>query len=112
MITDKQSAHYYQWGAGCESWDLLANEGLSVKQELMPPNTREVLHYHAKAQQYFYILSGTATFVIDEVEYVVNKSQGISIKPNSRHYIANKENTDLEFLVISQPAIKSDRVEV
>jgi mannose-6-phosphate isomerase-like protein (cupin superfamily) len=96
---------------GCESWDLLANGSLSVKQEVMPPNTSELLHYHAKAQQYFYILSGVATFVVDGFVNTVNQSQGISIKPNSKHYIENREAANLEFLVISQPATKDDRID-
>ncbi len=59
---DKQTAQHYQWGDNCESWVLVDTEGLSVKQETMPGGMKENLHFHVNAQQFFFILKGTATF--------------------------------------------------
>jgi hypothetical protein len=48
---------------------LWTNASLSVKQERMPAGTSEALHYHEHAQQFFFILKGTATFEIDHESY-------------------------------------------
>jgi mannose-6-phosphate isomerase-like protein (cupin superfamily) len=110
MITDKQIAKNYTWGNNCQSWVMVDSPELSVKQELMPPNTKEQLHHHNQAQQFFFVLKGTATFYVDGEKQSVNEQQGISIAAKSKHYIANESNTELEFLVISQPSTNTDRM--
>jgi len=52
-VSIHQPLDHYTWGAGCDGWNLLAGEALSVKQERMPPATAEQWHYHANAQQFF-----------------------------------------------------------
>jgi hypothetical protein len=54
-IIDKQSANYYQWGNNCDSWILANTPALSVKLEKMPAATKEKLHFHSKAQQFFFL---------------------------------------------------------
>ena len=46
----------YRWGDDCHGWNFVDTDALSVKQELMPPDTAEQLHYHEKATQLFFIL--------------------------------------------------------
>lgn len=101
---------HYKWGDDCYGWNFIDTEALSVKQELMPPDTAEQLHYHEKANQVFFILRGKATFVIDGVESILKPEQGIEIKPGQQHQISNRENTDLEFILYSSPSTKNDRI--
>lgn len=112
MITDITNTPHYTWGNDCDSWILCEAENLNVKQEKMPPETQEQLHYHKKTQQFFYILKGTATFIIDGEIHEVKALQGITIPPSSKHYIANQTENNLEFLVISQPPVGNDRVNI
>jgi len=112
MVTDKKTAEHYLWGNNCDSWILADTAGLSVKQESMPSATREKLHFHTNAQQFFFILSGTATFYLEGEPIVVAKEQGILIQPGEKHYIANESDSQLEFLVISQPTTNDDRTTV
>ncbi len=65
MITSTDNAEHYTWGDQCDGWPLLRTDSLSVIQERMPPGTGEQFHYHERAQQLFYILSGTGTFEVD-----------------------------------------------
>lgn len=109
---DKRTAAHYLWGENCDSWVLADTDGLSVKQESMPPGTREKLHFHSRAQQFFFILSGTATFYLDGAKEVVGAQQGLLITPQTKHYIANETEGPLSFLVISQPTTNSDRTTV
>jgi quercetin dioxygenase-like cupin family protein len=81
MITSTQNAEHYLWGAACDGWHLLKSDSLSVIQERMPTGTGEQLHYHERAQQVFYILSGTATFEVDGELKTVNPGESIHIKP-------------------------------
>ncbi|HEY8930609.1 MAG TPA: cupin domain-containing protein [Mucilaginibacter sp.] len=110
MITSTQNAEHYTWGQACDGWHLLKSDSLSVIQERMPPGTGEQLHYHHAAQQVFYILSGMATFEVEGAEQLVGANQSIHIKPGTRHRIFNNGDTDLHFLVISEPKAHGDRV--
>ncbi|MEO5892958.1 MAG: cupin domain-containing protein [Ferruginibacter sp.] len=106
---DSASAPHYIWGNNCDSWVLADNAQLSIKQESMPGGTKEKLHFHNSAQQFFYILKGTATFYIDDDPQLIMEKQGLLVAPATRHYIANETNAPVEFLVISQPSTNNDR---
>ncbi|HEY9342737.1 MAG TPA: cupin domain-containing protein [Hanamia sp.] len=108
-IIDKQTAGHYLWGDHCDSWVLADTDGLSVKQESMPCGTREKLHFHTHAQQFFFILKGTATFYTGNETLTVAEQKGLLIQPKAKHYIANETNERLDFLVISQPTTNNDR---
>lgn len=112
VIIDKSKAGHYTWGDHCDSWLLADTEGLSVKQERMPPSSREKLHFHSTAQQFFYVLHGTASFFTGNNKNVLTAEQGILIEPGVKHYIANESDEPLDFLVISQPSTNNDRTTV
>ncbi|QQL51146.1 cupin domain-containing protein [Mucilaginibacter ginkgonis] len=99
----------YTWGDNCTGWNFVDTDDLSVKQELMPARTAEALHYHNKANQFFFILKGTATFEVDQVTNIVNMHQGIEIKAGQKHRVSNESAGDLEFILYSQPSTKNDR---
>ncbi|WP_132051782.1 cupin domain-containing protein [Pseudocnuella soli] len=111
-IVDKQTAPHYLWGNNCDSWVLADTPSLSVKQESMPGGTSEKLHFHNKAQQFFFILKGSATFYLGEKRLSLTEQKGLLIQPKTEHYIANETNERLEFLFISQPSTNGDRVTV
>ncbi|WP_029275865.1 cupin domain-containing protein [Pedobacter borealis] len=110
MITDKENAPHYFWGEKCDNWVLADTDGLSVKYESMPYGTKEKLHYHLNAQQYFFILKGSATFYIEDQKVVLSQQQGLLINPGMKHFIANETDQKLDFLVISQPSTNNDRI--
>jgi mannose-6-phosphate isomerase-like protein (cupin superfamily) len=103
---------HYKWGDDCYGWNYIDTDALSVKQELMPPDTSEQLHFHEKAIQVFFILKGRATFSIDGVISELKPEQGIEIKAGQKHLISNKETTDLEFILYSSPSTKNDRINI
>lgn len=109
-IIDKQSAHHYKWADNCDSWVLVNTPGLSVKHEKMPAGTKEKLHFHSNAQQFFFILKGKAVFYHNDKKEIIESQQGFLVIPMTRHYIANETKEPLEFLVISQPDTTNDRV--
>ncbi len=75
----------------------------------MPPGTSEALHYHQYAQQFFFILKGTASFEIETESIIVEAQEGIHIPAGKKHRISNPAGEDLEFILSSQPSTKDDR---
>ena len=112
MQVSNKTARHYIWGGNCDGWRLVDTDPLSVIEERIPPGGGEVMHYHERAQQLFYILAGVATFEADGVETVVRQGEGFHVQPGVRHRIRNPEMEDLHFLVVSQPKSAGDRVEV
>jgi len=106
----KSNSSEYEWGEKCRGWHLLNQENLSVIQEIMPPGTQEVMHKHEKSQQFFFILRGEATFIIEGKTYKIGEQEGIYIKPRIVHQIKNETTIDLELLVISHPHSHGDRI--
>jgi mannose-6-phosphate isomerase-like protein (cupin superfamily) len=112
VVSKYQSLKHYQWANVCDSWDLVDNVGLSVKQEMMPAETSEQLHYHEKSQQFFFILAGTATFEIEGNQIEVSTHGGLQVLAGEKHRIINNGKTNLEFILCSQPSISNDRINI
>ena len=111
-VIDKQTAKHYFWGDNCDSWILSDSEELSIKQESMPSDTKEKLHFHTQAQQFFFILKGTATFYLNDSIEIIGEQKGLLINAKTKHYIANESDQVLDFLVISQPTTNNDRTTI
>ena len=109
--TSTQNAKHYVWGESCEGWHLAASESLSVIQERVPKGASEVRHLHNKAEQFFYVLSGTATLEVAGVLHVIRPNEGLHVPAGVAHTLSNEHETDLEFLVISTPPSHGDRVD-
>ncbi len=109
MKTTKENSRKYDWGNNCLGWHLVNTEALSVIQELMPPHTAEVKHKHLNCQQFFFVLKGKATFDVEGQIAIVKANEGIHIQKNQVHQVKNESDSDLEFVVISQPHSHNDR---
>lgn len=103
------NATHYKWGENCDGWHFLQSDSLSVIRESMPPHTSEQLHLHHKAQQFFFIINGIASFEINGEKYIVHADEGIAVSPGTPHKISNNQLEKLEFLVISEPKSHGDR---
>jgi len=112
MKISKENAEHYLWGDQCDGWHLTKGPELSVIQERMPAGTSETRHCHEKARQFFFLLSGIATMEMDGRETVLGPREGIEIPPGVPHRIRNDSEADAEFLVVSQPTTRGDRIVV
>lgn len=109
MKVNKSSAEHYKWGTGCDGWHLVKNNDISIIYERMPGNTYEVRHYHNKARQFFFVLSGTATLEVDGERINLRPYEGYEVVPLVPHQMFNETDNEIEFLVTSQPTSKGDR---
>ncbi|MFT4414743.1 cupin domain-containing protein [Fredinandcohnia humi] len=110
MKISKMNAEHYTWGDNCDGWHLVNTPELSIIHERMPPGSAEELHYHNQARQFFFVLSGSATFKMDGKTVDIGAQEGIEVPPLVPHQILNQTNTDIEFVVTSQPNSRGDRV--
>lgn len=110
-MISKQTAEHYTWAGDCDGWHLLKSPTLSVIHERMPPGRAEVRHHHTRAQQLFFVLSGNLTMRFDDHTANIGAGQAIEIKPGVRHQAANESGESVEFLVISEPTTRGDRIE-
>jgi mannose-6-phosphate isomerase-like protein (cupin superfamily) len=117
-IIDRDSAEHYYWGDGCDGWHLLKHTDLSVIYERVPAGGSEVHHYHQRAKQFFFVLSGEAVLEVDGVTHHLHPQQGLTGNPQQTHQLRNESHKDVHFLVISAPTTHplpehaQDRVDV
>lgn len=109
-VVSRENAEHYIWGGVCDGWHLLKSSGLSVIQEQVPPGGAEVKHYHEKAYQFFFVLSGEATVEIEDKRLVLCPQQCVSVPPRVEHRLLNEGQQELSFLAISSPMSHGDRV--
>ncbi len=109
-IVSTENAEHYTWGGICDGWHLLKSSGLSVIQERVPPGGAEVRHYHERAHQFFFVLSGEATLEVEDKKVVLGSQQGLSIPPKVPHRLLNEAKQDVSFIVVSSPLSHGDRI--
>ncbi|WP_029419952.1 cupin domain-containing protein [Alicyclobacillus macrosporangiidus] len=110
MKISKETADHYIWGEVCDGWHLSKGEDLSVIHEKMPPGTEEVRHYHERSRQFFFVLSGTATLEVNGQIETLSAHEGVEVPPGIPHQMMNRTDGDVEFLVISHPTSRGDRI--
>jgi mannose-6-phosphate isomerase-like protein (cupin superfamily) len=105
-----KTAERYRWGNQCDGWHLIRSDALSVIQERMPPGTSEVRHYHAKARQFFFVLSGQLSIAVEAEIHLLGAEDGLEIAPEAPHRVFNAAVGEARFLVVSSPPAQGDRV--
>ena len=108
--TSIRTATHYTWGDGCDGWHLMRAANLSIIEERMPAGTREVRHWHARAAQFFYVLSGTLTMEVEGARHELSPRTGLELPPGTAHQAMNETDADVEFLVVSMPPSHGDRI--
>ena len=110
MVVSIDSARHYRWGDECDGWHLVSSDALSVIEERVPAGAAEVMHYHHRAEQFFYVLSGIATLTVEETIVELKARQGLHVPAEKTHQLCNRHAEVLSFLVISTPPSHGDRV--
>jgi mannose-6-phosphate isomerase-like protein (cupin superfamily) len=110
MVVSRATAEHYNWGGGCDGWVLLPREDLLIIQERMPPDASETRHFHSRSRQFFYVLSGELTMELEGTRHLVPASHGIEIAPLARHQAMNAGEQEVNFVVVSSPTTRDDRI--
>lgn len=111
-IVSRGNSEHYNWGEVCDGWHLLKADKLSVIEERVPPDVAEVRHYHERAYQFLYVLSGEATVENDGQTLTIGPYQGLSVPPGTTHRLLNESQQELILITISAPMNHGDRIVV
>ncbi len=76
----------------------------SVKLVMAPNYYDNEVSVH-EGEEFYYVLSGIATFIIGDSEYIINSGEGIHFPSTLPHRTINKENTDLIMICVVTPTI-------
>jgi mannose-6-phosphate isomerase-like protein (cupin superfamily) len=112
FVVSTSSAEHYTWGESCDGWFLLKAAGFHVIEERMPTGTSEKRHYHRRAEQLFYVLSGELTMRFEGHSVRVGPREAVRVAAGEVHQAANESGSAVEFLVISCPPSHGDRTNV
>lgn len=85
---------------------------MSVIAERVPAGAKEKRHVHSAACQFFFILSGSAVIEIDGERVGLAAGQGVEVPPGVPHQFMNESQEDVNFLVVSHPSTRGDRVDL
>jgi quercetin dioxygenase-like cupin family protein len=110
-VKSRDTASHYNWGEGCDGWVLFPNADITIIEERMPPGTKEVRHFHEKARQFFYVLSGELRMELEGQVYIIAAGSGLEVPPRSKHQALNDSAGEVRFLVTSSPTSHGDRVD-
>ena len=111
IVGRTRGSESYKWGTDCLAWSLIRETPLGIKEEWMPAGESELCHMHKESVQFFYILEGEARMEINEQDFGINTGEGILINTGEWHRIYCVKSPGVRFLVISNPDIKSDRIQ-
>ena len=64
-----------------------------------PAKTKQRKHFHKKQTEVWYILQGNATWIINNVEYIVSPGDSFIIEPGDIHQADNMGDLDMKVLV-------------
>jgi len=112
MVISTENAEHYIWGEICDGWHLLKRDDISIIHERVPAGGAEVMHFHNVSRQFFYVLEGEGTMSFEDRDVILKKGQGLEIPPEIKHQFKNESEADVNFLVISIPTTKGDRINV
>ena len=79
-----------------------------VAQITLPPGKGAAKHYHPKAEESYYMMSGTAQMILGEEQSVLSSGDAILIPTGVPHKIWNETEQDVVFLAICLPSWDSD----
>lgn len=109
-VINRATAEHYRWGAGCDGWRLVSNDQLSVIEERIPPGLGEVAHFHERARQLFYVLSGRLAIEFEGTTEYLDRGDSLEVAPRAVHRVHNPFEEEAVFLVVSSPTTAGDRV--
>jgi mannose-6-phosphate isomerase-like protein (cupin superfamily) len=114
-IVSSATAEHYRWGGpngtDCDGWYLVRTPEVNIIEELMPPGTAETPHHHVRARQFFFVLEGELSLMVEHHDFAVKAGEGVEVAPGQMHKAANLGRRNLRIVVTSQPPSHDDRIE-
>ena len=103
IMSGAGALHQFKTEADCDAMVVVDEPQLRVQLEQLPAGAMELLRFYARADQFFYVLSGEATVELEGGQEYLSKGQGLLMKPGTAYRIFNGGNTTLRYVITSQP---------
>ena len=95
--------------AGAEEPKQCLQQIGSLHRYTMQGRKNSDYHAHAESEQYYYILGGHGTILIDDERHAVSEGSVAYFAPGSRHQLINEDSEEwLEQLIISCPVERTE----
>lgn len=88
------------WGAIGQTWRLVSTPQFVVTQKNIVPHASETHQTPSHVTYFFYVLSGTVTFFIDDEKRIIKPHQGIYILPLTTYRIHNESKYTISLLAL------------
>ena len=72
-----------------------------IHDHLLEPGVSIGLHEHVDDEEYYYVLAGSGTLIMDGEEHPVQAGDLAAVYPGGRHGIKNTSDQTMRLLVIS-----------
>ena len=95
-----------EWAKDHFFWQLVEKNELSVKIEEIPPLGQSEIHHHRKSFQFFFILQGEASFLLDKNLIHLKEHESVDVPQKKKHQIENAGKDKCLFLVVSLPKVE------
>ena len=75
-------------------------ESLGVNRLELQPRQRMRVHIHEHQEELYFVLSGTLTLIVEEVEHAVEAGTLARVGPSTRRQVANRGEAPVVFLAL------------
>jgi mannose-6-phosphate isomerase len=79
---------------------LLETEYAKVKQITVNPGQKLSYQYHSKRKEFWTIIKGTATIILDDEKILVAQGESINIPLGAKHRIMNETDSTVIFIEV------------
>ena len=87
------------WG----SWHVLDEaDGYKVKRIEVDPGQRLSYQTHAQRAEHWYVIKGTATCLVDDVEVVAGVGESVEVALGAKHRITNMHDEPLVIIEVQR----------
>jgi mannose-6-phosphate isomerase-like protein (cupin superfamily) len=112
-VQNLQRVRQFTTKDGSQIRELLAhrNSGIynqSLAEARVGPGVTTALHFHCRAEEIYYILSGSGRMRLAEEWREVGPGDAIAIPPGEAHQITNTGASELVFLCCCAPGYEED----
>jgi mannose-6-phosphate isomerase-like protein (cupin superfamily) len=105
----KERTYERPWGYNRSVLYLPDDKSVEFVEIDMAPGQETRPHYHERVTEHFYIVRGSAKFIINDRTYEVSEGDFVVVKPLERHKIvAGSEG--VKILAVKKPGEEEDRI--
>ncbi len=110
MKKSQENTPRTEWGRDHYSWPLVDSRDLGIKVEEIPPGGHSETHVHKKSRQFFFVLEGKASFLLEKSTFSLKRYEGMEVLAGKKHQIRNGGKEKLLFLLVSFPRVEESDI--